>query len=109
MAAAAQQVADRVVVTSDNPRSENSQAIIDQILQGLSRCETVWVQADRALAIAQAVGQACSADVVLIAGKGHESYQDAAGVKRPFSDKAQAEAALLTRAVGQLASGGPAC
>ena len=109
MAAAAQQAADRVVVTSDNPRSEDPQAIIGQILQGLSRCETVWVQPDRALAIAQAVGQARSADVVLIAGKGHENYQDVAGVKRPFSDKAQAEAALLARAVGQLASGGLSC
>ena len=109
MAVAAQQAADRVVVTSDNPRSEDPQAIIGQILQGLSRCETVWVQPDRALAIAQAVSQARSADVVLIAGKGHESYQDVAGVKRPFSDKAQAEAALLARASGQLASGGPSC
>jgi UDP-N-acetylmuramoyl-L-alanyl-D-glutamate--2,6-diaminopimelate ligase len=109
MAAAAQQGADRVVVTSDNPRSEDPQAIIEQILQGLSRNEAVLVQADRALAIAQALSQAGSADVVLIAGKGHETYQEIAGVKRPFSDKAQAEVALLARAGGQLASGGQTC
>jgi UDP-N-acetylmuramoyl-L-alanyl-D-glutamate--2,6-diaminopimelate ligase len=108
MAAAAQQTADCVVVTSDNPRSEDPQVIIGQILQGLSRGETVLVQADRGLAIAQAVSQAHSADVVLIAGKGHENYQDVAGVKRPFSDKAQAEAALLARAGERLAAGGQA-
>jgi len=108
MAAAAQQMADRVIVTSDNPRSEDPQVIIGQILQGLSRGETVLVQADRGLAIAQAVRQAHSADVVLIAGKGHENYQDVAGVKRPFSDKAQAEAALLARAGERLAAGGQA-
>ncbi|MBC7600989.1 MAG: UDP-N-acetylmuramoyl-L-alanyl-D-glutamate--2,6-diaminopimelate ligase [Polaromonas sp.] len=108
MATAAQQTADCVVVTSDNPRSEDPQVIIGQILQGLSRGETVLVQADRGLAIAQAVSQAHSADVVLIAGKGHENYQDVAGVKRPFSDKAQAEAALLARAGERLAAGGQA-
>ena len=108
MAAAAQQAADRVVVTSDNPRSEDPQIIIGQIMRGLTRTETVLVQADRGLAIAQAVSQAHSADVVLIAGKGHENYQDVAGVKRPFSDKAQAEAALLARAGERLAAGGQA-
>lgn len=107
MGAAAQQGADRLVVTSDNPRSEDPGAIIDQIVQGLHRSEAVLVQVDRALAIAQALSQANSADVVLIAGKGHENYQDIAGVKRPFSDKAQAEAALLARG-GQLTRGGPA-
>ena len=106
MAAVAEKGADRVVVTSDNPRSENPDAIISQILPGFTRRDAVQVQADRALAIAQAVGQAQAGDVVLIAGKGHESYQETAGVKLPFSDKAQAEAALDQGASRHAAPGG---
>jgi UDP-N-acetylmuramoyl-L-alanyl-D-glutamate--2,6-diaminopimelate ligase len=106
MAAAAEKGADRVVLTSDNPRSENPDAIISQILQGFARRDAVHVQADRALAIAHAVGQAQAGDVVLIAGKGHESYQETAGVKLPFSDKAQAEAALDQGASRHAAPGG---
>jgi len=106
MAAAAEKGADRVVVTSDNPRSENPDAIINQILQGFTRRDAVHVQADRALAIAHAVGQAQAGDVVLIAGKGHESYQETAGIKLPFSDKAQAEAALDQGASRHAAPGG---
>jgi UDP-N-acetylmuramoyl-L-alanyl-D-glutamate--2,6-diaminopimelate ligase len=94
MAAIAQKNADRVVLTSDNPRSEKREAILSQILLGASHSAAVQVQADRALAIAQTVRQAQARDVVLIAGKGHEATQDVAGVKRPFSDRAQARDAL---------------
>ena len=97
MGAVAQQHADWVVVTSDNPRSEEPVAILHQILQGTIAGETVRAQPDRAAAIALAIGEADAADVVLIAGKGHEDYQETAGVRRPFDDMAQAQAALTAR------------
>ena len=98
MAAVAEKNADSVVVTSDNPRSEKPEAIIAQILLGLGHSAAVQVQADRALAIRQTLEQAQATDVVLIAGKGHESTQEVAGIKHPFSDKAQALAALASMA-----------
>ncbi len=94
MAAVAEKCADQVVVTSDNPRHENPLAIISQILLGLSHRDAVHVQADRAAAIAHALQLASAQDVVLIAGKGHESYQEMAGEKLPFSDREQAESVL---------------
>ncbi len=97
MAAVVEKNADRVVVTSDNPRSEKPENIISQILLGLSHNECVQVQADRALAIAETVAAAAPEDVVLLAGKGHEDYQEVAGVKYPFLDKAHAQAALDAR------------
>jgi UDP-N-acetylmuramyl-tripeptide synthetase len=97
MAAVVEKNADRVVVTSDNPRSEKPENIISQILLGLSHNECVQVQADRALAIAETVAAAAPEDVVLLAGKGHEDYQEVAGAKHPFSDKLQAQAALDRR------------
>ncbi|MGE0330672.1 MAG: UDP-N-acetylmuramoyl-L-alanyl-D-glutamate--2,6-diaminopimelate ligase [Ramlibacter sp.] len=97
MAAVAEKNADRVVVTSDNPRDEKPEAIISQILLGLSHRQCVQVQADRAQAIAGTLAQAGAADVVLIAGKGHEDYQEIGGVKHPFSDLAHARAALEQR------------
>jgi UDP-N-acetylmuramyl-tripeptide synthetase len=97
MAAVAERTADRVVVTSDNPRSEKPENIISQILLGLSHDQCVEVQADRALAIAETITAADAQDVVLIAGKGHEDYQEVAGVKHPFSDKVHAQAALDAR------------
>ncbi|MDR3451681.1 MAG: UDP-N-acetylmuramoyl-L-alanyl-D-glutamate--2,6-diaminopimelate ligase [Rhodoferax sp.] len=99
MAAVAEKNADHVVVTSDNPRSESPEAIIGQILAGLSRGDAVRVQSDRALAIAETVAQAGAQDVVLIAGKGHEDYQEAAGVRHAFSDKTHASQALQRRKV----------
>lgn len=98
MAAVAEKNADRVVVTSDNPRHEKPENIISQILLGLSRRDCVQVQADRALAIAQTVAAAAAADVILLAGKGHEDYQEIAGVKHPFDDRVHARAALAMRA-----------
>lgn len=97
MAAVAEKNADRVVVTSDNPRSEKPEAIISQILLGLSHKDSVEVQIDRALAIAETVAAAGAGDVILVAGKGHEDYQEIAGVKHPFSDQAHAQAALKAR------------
>lgn len=97
MGAAAQHHADWVVATSDNPRSEDPAHILHQILQGTIAGETVRVEPDRAAAIALALNEADPADVVLIAGKGHEDYQEVAGVRRPFSDIAQARAVLQAR------------
>lgn len=98
MAAMAEKHADQVVVTSDNPRGERPEAIICQMLLGLSHRESVHVQADRARAIAQTMAEAAATDVVLIAGEGHEEVQEIAGVKQPFSDVAHAQAALAHRA-----------
>ena len=97
MAAVVEKNADRVVVTSDNPRNEKPENIISQILLGLSHNECVQVQADRARAIAETIAAAAPADVVLLAGKGHEDYQEVAGVKHPFSDMVHARAALDAR------------
>ena len=97
MGAVAEQVADRVIITSDNPRSEAPQAIIEHIRQGLRHPGRERVELDRAAAIAYALAQAAPHDVVLLAGKGHEDYQEAAGVRRPFSDKVHALAALQRR------------
>ncbi len=89
--------ADQVIVTSDNPRSEAPQSIIDQILPGLQGHAAVSAEVDRARAIAQALSAAAPTDVVLVAGKGHEAYQEVAGVRRPFSDLEQVRAALAQR------------
>jgi len=98
MAAVAEKNADRVVVTSDNPRSEKPETIVSQILLGLSHHESVQVQVDRARAIAETVAAAGPLDVVLLAGKGHEDYQEIAGVKHAFDDRVLARAALDARA-----------
>jgi UDP-N-acetylmuramoyl-L-alanyl-D-glutamate--2,6-diaminopimelate ligase len=98
MAAVAEKNADRVVVTSDNPRSEKAEAIIRQVLLGLSHAEGVQVEADRARAIAETVAAAGPQDVILLAGKGHEDYQEIAGVKHVVSDQAHAQRALEKRA-----------
>lgn len=94
MGALAEQLADHVLVTSDNPRSESPQAIIDQIVAGMSRAE---VEIDRAAAIRRCIAEASVSDVILLAGKGHEPYQEIAGVRHPFSDVDQTQAALAAR------------
>jgi UDP-N-acetylmuramoyl-L-alanyl-D-glutamate--2,6-diaminopimelate ligase len=88
-------LADRAVVTSDNPRSEDPLAIISQIESAMARAHEV--QVDRAKAIEAAILQADDADVVLIAGKGHEDYQEIAGRRLPFSDAAVVREALARR------------
>ena len=95
MGAAAARVADGVVLTSDNPRGEDPLAIIAQIARGIDGIHVV--EADRARAIARAVAAARPRDVVLLAGKGHESTQEVAGRKLPFSDESAARAALAGR------------
>jgi UDP-N-acetylmuramoyl-L-alanyl-D-glutamate--2,6-diaminopimelate ligase len=102
MAAAAEAAADQVVLTSDNPRSESPEAIVAAMVQGLTRPQSVSIQLDRALAIADAVAQSAAQDVVLVAGKGHESEQEIRGVRHPFSDVAQAQAALQQRALQRM-------
>ena len=96
MGAIAQRLADHVVLTSDNPRDEDPLRILGQIRAGLQTAPTALI-ADRAQAIAYAVHHAAAADVVLIAGKGHEDTQEVAGSKRPFVDSAVAAQALAAR------------
>ena len=90
--------ADRVIVTSDNPRTEDPASIVAMVAAGVpaaAACERI---VDRAEAIAHALAHAAAQDVVLIAGKGHEDYQDIGGSKLHFSDLEQAQAALAARA-----------
>ena len=95
MGKVAQAMADQVVLTSDNPRHEEPMAIVREIRQGLSQPHPqVTVQLDRALAIAQTLQQADPADVVLIAGKGHETYQEVGHERLAYSDAAQVHQAL---------------
>jgi UDP-N-acetylmuramoyl-L-alanyl-D-glutamate--2,6-diaminopimelate ligase len=101
MAAIAERQADQIVITSDNPRSEKPETIISQILLGLShgqqREARVHVEPLRAQAIAHAVQAAAPQDVVLVAGKGHENFQEIHGVRHAFSDQAQVRAGLSHR------------
>jgi UDP-N-acetylmuramyl tripeptide synthase len=98
MAAAAEQYAQHVVLTSDNPRSEDPQTILNHMLAGLQNKASAIVITDRAQAIAHTVQHVRAQDVVLVAGKGHEDYQEISGVKHPFSDVQQARQALRHRA-----------
>ncbi len=97
MGAAAARCADRLVITSDNPRREEPSAIVAAVAAGAPSAPAVELIVDRAAAIAHALAAAADRDVVLIAGKGHEATQDVGGVKRPFSDAEQARAALGAR------------
>ena len=90
----AERHADQIVITSDNPRGENPHDIIDDILAGLGESESAIVIEDRATAIAWAIGQAADSDAVLIAGKGHEDFQQIGADRLRFSDYAVALAAL---------------
>lgn len=94
MAAVAEQWADEVWVTSDNPRTENPQSIIDQIMSGFKKPEHVHQIVGRADAIDHIVRHAQLGDVVLLAGKGHEHYQEINGERLPFSDQVQSLKAL---------------
>jgi len=99
MAAAAQAHAQHVVLTSDNPRSEDPLQILQQMQAGLAPGSAVQAIVERGQAIAHAVMQAEARDIVLIAGKGHEDYQEVAGVRQPFSDVQQAQLALQRRGI----------
>jgi UDP-N-acetylmuramoyl-L-alanyl-D-glutamate--2,6-diaminopimelate ligase len=100
MGAAAAALADRVIVTDDNPRREDGDRIVDAIRDGVPRDAraAVAVERDRGRAIALAVRGALPGDVVLVAGKGHECWQEVGGERRPFSDAAAVRAAWEHRA-----------
>ncbi|MEZ2417387.1 UDP-N-acetylmuramoyl-L-alanyl-D-glutamate--2,6-diaminopimelate ligase [Luteibacter sp. RCC_6_2] len=100
MAGIAERLADVVIVTDDNPRSEDGDAIVAQIVAGFAHPDTVMVERDRAQAIALALADAKADDVVLIAGKGHETYQEGPEGKRPFDDLAVAREAMETSKKG---------
>jgi UDP-N-acetylmuramoyl-L-alanyl-D-glutamate--2,6-diaminopimelate ligase len=93
MGQAAARLADEIVVTSDNPRGEDPHGIIQQILTGIPAGRAEAIE-DRQVAIFTAVHHARAGDVVLLAGKGHETYQEIAGVRHPFNDREAAVAAL---------------
>lgn len=97
MGEVASRLADQVIITSDNPRSENPANIIAAVVTGVSS-DAYRIEADRERAINDAVISAASGDIVLVAGKGHEDYQEIAGVKHPFSDKQVVMQALERRA-----------
>lgn len=88
-------LADQVVVTSDNPRTEDPNRIVTDVAAGTQIGKaSVKIEVDRRVAIDQAIGQAGVNDVVLVAGKGHEAYQDIMGVKHPYSDLEQVNQAI---------------
>jgi UDP-N-acetylmuramoyl-L-alanyl-D-glutamate--2,6-diaminopimelate ligase len=92
MGRAASELADVAIVTSDNPRTEDPLAIIDEILKGV--VGSAEVEPDRRAAIAKAVGEADAGDVVVIAGRGAEQYQDVGDRKLPFDDREVTREAL---------------
>ncbi len=94
MGGIAQRLADAVIVTDDNPRGEDGDRIVEEILAGMSGRDAAQVERDRARAIAAAVAAAGPDDLVLIAGKGHEDYQLQGDLRIPFSDLEQAQKAL---------------
>jgi UDP-N-acetylmuramoyl-L-alanyl-D-glutamate--2,6-diaminopimelate ligase len=99
MGRVAARLADRVIVTSDNPRSEDPGTIASDIVHGIRDTgnRRYAVELDRASAIATAIAEAKVGDVVLLAGKGHEPYQERAGVQYPFLDADHAARALALR------------
>jgi UDP-N-acetylmuramoyl-L-alanyl-D-glutamate--2,6-diaminopimelate ligase len=100
MGAIACRLADHVVVTSDNPRLEPPDFIISQVLAGILGHDEVDVIENRADAVRHAILDAAPADVVLVAGKGHEDYQEVGTARLPYSDVVEAEAALRKRGGG---------
>ncbi len=99
MGGVAERLADDVVLTSDNPRSEDPLDILEQIADGMQDRSRVRLIEDRAAAILYAIKHAAPADVVLVAGKGHEATQEIQGRKRPFSDREHVRLTLGTRGV----------
>ena len=99
MGAIAERLAQHVVLTSDNPRSEDPQYILDGIADGMDNPRAAAQIEDRAAAILHAVRHADARDVIVVAGKGHESTQEIAGRKRPFSDQEHVRLALAARGV----------
>lgn len=98
MAAIAEKLSERVIVTDDNPRTEDGDAIVADIVAGFAKPDAAIVLRDRRAAITRAINEASAADIVLVAGKGHETYQEVAGVKHDFDDMAVARELLEARA-----------
>ncbi|VTQ64457.1 UDP-N-acetylmuramoyl-L-alanyl-D-glutamate--2, 6-diaminopimelate ligase [Stenotrophomonas maltophilia] len=98
MAAIAERLANQVIVTDDNPRGEDGDVIVADILAGFQNADAVTVQRSRARAIGLAVKRAGAGDIILIAGKGHEPYQEVNGVRHDFDDTEVAAAALAAKA-----------
>lgn len=94
MAEVAERLADAVLVTDDNPRTEDPQRIVADIRTGFAKPEQVEFVHGRGQAIAKAISEAAAADVILLAGKGHEDYQEIAGVRHAFSDLDETSKAL---------------
>ncbi|OUR64095.1 UDP-N-acetylmuramoyl-L-alanyl-D-glutamate--2,6-diaminopimelate ligase [Methylophaga sp. 42_25_T18] len=89
--------ADKLVITADNPRSEANEMIVSDIVAGIKHANEIHIEHDRLKAISYAINTATKNDIVLVAGKGHEQYQEIAGIRHPFSD-AQAVAKVLSAA-----------
>lgn len=101
MGAAAERFGDLAILTSDNPRTEDPEAILAQTREGM-KSSRVLVIADRRAAIAQAIKLAGERDIVVIAGKGHETYQEIDGVRHPFDDRQVARQCIIDKAEGLL-------
>jgi UDP-N-acetylmuramoyl-L-alanyl-D-glutamate--2,6-diaminopimelate ligase len=98
MGALAGRLADRVIVTNDNPRGEDPRAIAADIVEGLRTAQAEWqVELDRAQAIERALDDARAGDVIVLAGKGHEDYQETNGKRIPFSDRDTVAGVLARR------------
>jgi UDP-N-acetylmuramoyl-L-alanyl-D-glutamate--2,6-diaminopimelate ligase len=93
----AEKHSSQIVITDDNPRNEGGDEIVQHILSGIRWKENIKIIRDRAKAISYAISQAKAGDVVLVAGKGHETYQDIAGIRNIFSDAKQVRVALQER------------
>jgi UDP-N-acetylmuramoyl-L-alanyl-D-glutamate--2,6-diaminopimelate ligase len=94
MGRAAESLADRLIITSDNPRFESVSSIINDVLSGLEDPGKALTEPDRAAAITRAISNAGPGDIILVAGKGHETWQEIGGQKLPFSDEAVIRTAL---------------
>jgi UDP-N-acetylmuramoyl-L-alanyl-D-glutamate--2,6-diaminopimelate ligase len=94
MGGIAERLADRVIVTDDNPRSESGDFIVSEILAGMVQPDQAQVVRDRARAIVESIREAAPGDLILIAGKGHETYQLVGDQVLHFSDREQVENAL---------------
>lgn len=94
MGEVAERLADRVVVTDDNPRHEDATRIVMDILNGMLDADRAYIERDRGQAIALALANTGPGDVILVAGKGHEDYQQIGDVRRPYSDRRQVQALL---------------
>lgn len=106
----AAQLADEVFITSDNPRSENPETIIQDILEGIrplgeKKMSRVKIEADRAAAVREAIFSAGAGDTVLLAGKGHENYQIFKDVMVPFDDRDQARRWMMEKEAGHVSVG----